>query len=317
MIDHDRLFKELLTTFFIEFLELFVPDVPAYLDRESLAFLDKELFTDVTSGDRYEADLVARAQVRGQESFFLIHLEHQAQPQATFGQRMFRYFARLYEQHNLPVYPIVLFSYDTPQRTEPTVHRVAFPSWTVLEFHYRVIQLQQYDWQVFQGTPNPVASALMAKMRMQPAERPIVKVEALRLLAALGLDAARQQLISGFVDTYLPLNLEEEQVFYKQLEQIQPREEEQVMEIVTSWMRQGIEQGREEGRAEGREQGMTDLIIMQLMQRFGPLAEADTARIRRLSGAQLQQLGMQVLQFAGPADLTAWLQAQPPRVPAE
>ncbi|NJO07919.1 MAG: DUF4351 domain-containing protein [Chloroflexaceae bacterium] len=98
-------------------------------------------------------------------------------------------------------------------------------------------------------------------------------------------------------------------------------EEEQVMEIVTSWMRQGIEQGREEGRAEGRaegrEQGMTDLIIMQLMQRFGPLAEADTAHIRRLSGAQLQQLGMQVLQFAGPADLTAWLQAQPPRVPAE
>ncbi|NJO07918.1 MAG: DUF4351 domain-containing protein [Chloroflexaceae bacterium] len=313
MIDHDRLFKELLTTFFIEFLELFVPDVPAYLDRESLAFLDKELFTDVTSGDRYEADLVARAQVRGQESFFLIHLEHQAQPQAAFGQRMFRYFARLYEQHNLPVYPIVLFSYDTPQRTEPTVHRVAFPSWTVLEFHYRVIQLQQYDWQVFQGTPNPVASALMAKMRMQPAERPIVKVEALRLLAALGLDAARQQLISGFVDTYLPLNLEEEQVFYKQLEQIQPREEEQVMEIVTSWMRQGIEQGREEGRAEGREQGMTDLIIMQLTQRFGPLAEADTARLRRLSGAQLQHLGMQVLQFAGPADLTAWLQAQPPR----
>ncbi len=27
MIDHDRLFKELLSTFFVEFLELFFPDL--------------------------------------------------------------------------------------------------------------------------------------------------------------------------------------------------------------------------------------------------------------------------------------------------
>lgn len=34
MINHDRLFKELLTTFFIEFLELFFPQVVAYLERQ-------------------------------------------------------------------------------------------------------------------------------------------------------------------------------------------------------------------------------------------------------------------------------------------
>ena len=57
MIDHDRLFKELLTTFFVEFLELFLPEVLAYLERDSIQFLDKEVFTDVTVGERYEADL--------------------------------------------------------------------------------------------------------------------------------------------------------------------------------------------------------------------------------------------------------------------
>ena len=51
MIDHDRLFKELLTTFFVEFLELFFPEVAAYLEPDSLEFLDKEVFTDVTSGE--------------------------------------------------------------------------------------------------------------------------------------------------------------------------------------------------------------------------------------------------------------------------
>lgn len=74
MIDHDRLFKELLTTFFIEFLELFLPEVLAYLERDSIQFLDKEVFTDVTAGERYEADLIVKAKFRGQEAFFLIHV---------------------------------------------------------------------------------------------------------------------------------------------------------------------------------------------------------------------------------------------------
>ena len=73
MIDHDRLFKELLTTFFGEFIDLFLPELARYLEGDSIEFLDKEVFTDVTAGERYE-DLIAKAQFQGQESFFLIHL---------------------------------------------------------------------------------------------------------------------------------------------------------------------------------------------------------------------------------------------------
>lgn len=32
-MDHDRLFKELLSTFFLEFVDLFLPNVSAVLDR--------------------------------------------------------------------------------------------------------------------------------------------------------------------------------------------------------------------------------------------------------------------------------------------
>jgi len=52
MIDHDELFKKLLTTFFIEFIELFLPSVAEYLDRDAIAFLPQEYFTDTTTGDR-------------------------------------------------------------------------------------------------------------------------------------------------------------------------------------------------------------------------------------------------------------------------
>ena len=135
MIDHDRLFKELLTTFFIEFLELFLPEILVYIERDSIEFLDKEVFTDVTAGVRYEADLLVKVKFRGQESYFLIHVENQAYKQADFDKRMFRYFSRLYEKFDLPVYPVVIFSYDSPKTTETNSHQVAFPNKVVLNFN--------------------------------------------------------------------------------------------------------------------------------------------------------------------------------------
>lgn len=113
-MDHDRAFKELLSTFFVEFVELFLPDMVSYLDTSSMEFLDKEIFTDVLAGEKHEVDLVVKARFRDQETFFLIHVENQASAQSNFPQRMFTYFARLHEKHALPIYPVALFSYDTP-----------------------------------------------------------------------------------------------------------------------------------------------------------------------------------------------------------
>src|SRR5215471_17951587 len=100
MTDHDRLFKELISTFFLEFLELFLPEVRAYVDAGSLEFLDKEIFIDVTSGGRHEVDLVAKLRFKEADAFFLVHIESQAQNQPDFGRRMHAYFARLHEKHN-------------------------------------------------------------------------------------------------------------------------------------------------------------------------------------------------------------------------
>ncbi|WP_445214816.1 hypothetical protein [Brasilonema sp. UFV-L1] len=43
MIDHDRLFKELLSNFFPEFIELFFPDISAEWERDSVQFLPLEV----------------------------------------------------------------------------------------------------------------------------------------------------------------------------------------------------------------------------------------------------------------------------------
>jgi hypothetical protein len=293
-MDHDRLFKELLTTFFAEFLQLFFPELAAYLDPDSVEFLDKELFTDVTQGDRHEADLVVRARFRGQGLCFLIHVENQAQPQMNFPRRMFGYFARLHEKYDLPVYPIAVFSYDAPLRPEPSAYRIDFPDLPVLTFQFRIVQLNQLAWRDFLDRTNPIAAALMAKMHMEPGERPRVKLACLRMLAQLQLDPARRELISGFVDAYLCLTMEQKREFESELQQIQPQEREGVMEIVTSW---------------GRE-AQCRLVLRQLRKRLGAVDRVTEERIEALPAEAIEQLAEALLDFSHRDDLESWLHAQ-------
>lgn len=201
---------------------------------------------------------------------------------------------------------MVLFSYNTPQRTEPSSHQVVFPDKTVLEFNYSVIQLNRLHWRDFLDQENPIAAALMAKMQIQPQDRPKVKLECLRLLATLHLDAAQMQLISGFIDTYLRLNPQEEQLFQVELGRMGLVEQEEVMKIVTSWMEQGLQQGKQEGK---QEEALL-LLLRQLNRRIGAIDSKLQEQICSLSISQLEELGEALLDFSDTSDLIAWLEQQ-------
>jgi hypothetical protein len=58
-ISHDQNFKELIATFFIEFLELFLPEVAAMIDPISITFLQQEYFVDLVEGEDKIVDLLA------------------------------------------------------------------------------------------------------------------------------------------------------------------------------------------------------------------------------------------------------------------
>lgn len=296
MIDHDRLFKELLSNFFPEFIELFFPDISAEWERDSVQFLPLEVITDVTEGEKKILDIVVQASLKSQDTLFIIHTEHQSYSQTGFNRRMFTYFARLHEKYALPIYPIVIYSHDSPKTPEPNSYRLELAKKIILEFNYDVIQLNQLHWQDFVNQRNPVASALMAKMRMSTTERPQVKLTSLQLLTSLRLNPARVQLISGFIDTYLELNSQEEVVFQEQLATIEPKEQEKVMQIVTSWMRQGEKQGE------------LKLLMRLLNRRLGEISPQLKGRIENLSTPELENLGEALLDFSSVADLEAWFE---------
>lgn len=289
MIDHDRLFKELISTFFVEFLELFLPQVVREIDRESIQFLPQEVFNDVTSGDKKEIDLLAQVRYQQQETYFLIHVENQSYSQSDFAKRMFKYFARLHEKYDLPIYPVVIFSFDEPQRREPENYQLAFSDLQVLDFNFQAIQLNQLRWRDYLTQSNPVAAALMAKMKIPPSERPQVKAECLRLLITLKLDPARMQLISGFVDVYLNLNGTEEELFQVTANNMGLLQEEKYMEIVTSWERKARQEGIQEGIQEAQETIAINLLREGLsVELVIKTTGLSLERVRELQGRLLQ-----------------------------
>ncbi|MBX9771281.1 MAG: hypothetical protein K2X29_07910, partial [Candidatus Obscuribacterales bacterium] len=117
MAEHDKLFKELLKSAFVEFLELFMPDVVKGIDRNCrIHFSDKEIFTDLTGGISLEPDLVAIAKYKGTKSMFIVHVEAQAKQESDFPRRMLYYYTWLHLKHRMPVYPIAICSYQTRKK---------------------------------------------------------------------------------------------------------------------------------------------------------------------------------------------------------
>ena len=311
MPDHDHAFKELLGEFFPEFIDLFFPQVATYLDRHSLEFQPQEIFADLTEGDTYEADVVVKAKFLDEDSCFIVHLEHQGVFGKNFDRRMFNYFSQLHRIYQMPVYPIVLFSHRSPREDGDRIYKVEFPDWEVLRFNYRAIRLNHLNWQEYAQMRNPVASALMAKMKMKRQERPLVKLECLKQMARLRLNAAQARMISGFVDTYLRLEAQEEEEFQRELDRIEPSQKEGVMEVVTSWMEAGIERGIERGIEQGIERGIErgerSLILRQLNRRFGSLPQLTQAQVEALSLERLELLGEALLDCTSLVELENWL----------
>jgi hypothetical protein len=154
-------------------------------------------------------------------------------------------------------------------------YQINFPDFEVLKFNYQVVQLNQLNWRDFLTRPNPVASALMSKMSIVPEDRPKVKAECLRLLVTLKLNPAKMQLISGFIDTYLRLNKIEVGTLIKE-------EKEEVMQIVTSWMEEGIERRIEREK---------NLILRLINKKFGQVDLELATKIRSLNIELIEALG--------------------------
>jgi predicted transposase/invertase (TIGR01784 family) len=182
----------------------------------------------------------------------------------------------------------VVFSFDKPFRAESDQYQVEVAGLKVLDFQFKAIQLNRMNWRDYLDQQNPVAAALMAKMKIAPEDRPKVKAECLRLMVTLKLDPAKMSLVSKFVDTYLQLDREEEKTFQAEVDKMDVAQKEEIMQVTTSWERKGIEQGIglgiEQGIGLGKVEEREAIALNMLKDNF-PLEQ-----ISRLTGMTIPEI---------------------------
>ncbi|WP_127582321.1 Rpn family recombination-promoting nuclease/putative transposase [Paenibacillus koleovorans] len=277
-VDHDRLFKELLQTFFGEFIHLFFPQAYEAIDFDQLKFLSEEVFTDVTAGERRRVDLLVETRLREEDVLILVHVEPQAYYQKLFAERMFIYSTRLYEKYRRRIMPIAIFSYDTP-RHEPSSFGWGFSFLEVLRYHFFSVELKKCNWREYIRQDNPVAAALLSKMGYTEEEKVQVKLEFLKMLVRMELDPARMQMIAGFFHNYLVLNEAEEQTLREEIRMLDRKVEDIVHNNLDYYwdkatLQRGVEQGMEEGLEKGIEQGLVQGKLEEARRIIGKFLEA-------------------------------------------
>ncbi|QKY68733.1 transposase [Lentibacillus sp. CBA3610] len=249
-IHHDQLFKDLIHTFFEEFLDAFFPEVHDMIDFHAVKPLSEEFFTDLMEGDTRRLDIVVETTLKETEAVIIIHVEPQSTKQTNFHERMYQYFSLLYHKYRKPIIPIAVFSYN--ENWEKKQYTMTFPFLNVLTFNYLTLHLRKKNWREFIKSNNPAAAALISKMGYTDDEKVQVKKEFLRMLVEMELNPAKQRLVYGFFEKYLILNETEEIQLNDEIKRMD--EADKIMEIPISYEEKGKEKGKEIGKAEEKKE---------------------------------------------------------------
>jgi hypothetical protein len=289
-ISHDQLFKELLRTFFREFMELFFPAVAARLDFSRVTFLDKEVFTDVPEGELRVPDVVAQVYtLDGVPEMVLMHVEVEARHRRSFGERMHEYYMLLRLRFRLPVFPVVIYLSRGAGGIGRERYAETIFDQPVLWFWYHRVAVRDLPAEPYLEGTNPLGYGLAALMRSSVLGPVELKVECLLRIARALIDEARKVLLSNYVETYLRLD-EEQQGRFEQLIR-QPAYQE-------------VEMVRSVYEIEGERRGKQEAALLLLREKFGELPEHTEARVRSLQPeAELEALLRAILHAHSLAEL--------------
>ena len=291
--DHDSPWKDALEHYFQEFLDLLFPVIHQQVDwSKGYSFLDKELqqiTADANSGRRYADKLIKVYARDGSETWVLIHVEVQGEPEDAFAERMYTYQYRLRDRYGVDVVSLAVLA-DTSPSFRPVAYHYArwgceltftFPSTKLIDWEGR--------WAELEASENVFALVVMAQIkakRLQDgASRKDIKVALTRLLFERGY--SREQIVRLFniIDWMIQLPKALEPEFVQAVHAI---EEEKHMPYVNTIERLGIEKGRQEAEQralESKRNAARKLISLtemndQLIAEIEELTVEEVARLR-------------------------------------
>ena len=297
----DQLFKELLHTFFREFIELFYPDVAARLDFDRVTFLDKELFTDLHEGSQREPDVIARVYtIEGEPELILMHVEVQANREREFSYRMYEYYIMLWLRYKIPIFPVALYlSPGAGGLTEESYTANLFGR-DILTFRYAVVSLPDLSADEYLELDNPLGTGLSAMMQPSQFGKLAQKYRSLMLLSSSSLDPARKSMLAYLVASNLILSVKDEAEFKEMIVKDQNSEANSMLDIDEMFrdLYKGIyeERGLAQGIQQGLIQGERNILLKLIRRKFGALPEDYNHKIETLdTEAELDELSYRIL----------------------
>ena len=292
LTDYDNPWKEALERYFPEFMAFFLADAAADIDwRRKYEFLDKELrqvTREAELGARRVDHLVRVHRQGGQETWVLVHVEVQGQPEPDFAERMYVYNYRLYDRHHRQVVSLAVLA-DETALWRPTGFGYALWGCEV-GITFPVIKLLDYRarWDELEASRNPFAVIVMAHLksletRQNDHERLAAKIWLTKRLYQRGYE--RQDIINlfRFIDWVIQLPEGLDEIFWRE---VQAMEEAEQMPYITSVERIGIRKGLEQGI----QQGQAELVLGMLNRRFGAVPSELEARLRTVPSDQMPAL---------------------------
>jgi hypothetical protein len=283
--DFDSPWKEALEYFLAPFLAFFFPQIHRDIDwsrgYESLNKEFQKIARAARSRRAYADALFKVWRLNGEESWLLIHIEVQGEPEQNFPLRMFRYNVRVFDRYNQTVVSLAVL---TDERLDWRPERFEYGDWGA-STGIRFLTSKLIDWRgreaELEVSTNPFARVVLAHVRaidtrQDPEGRRRYKIQLVKGLYRFGWNAEDVRQLFRVIDWMLALPGELEQGFQEDLHEW---EEEKRMPYITSVERYGMEKGRQEGRR----QELQAAIATALGVKFGSAGKRLATTVRKVT----------------------------------
>lgn len=274
---NDILWKGILEEVFEDFLRFVFPHADRMFDmNKGFTFLDKELSElypepDKDSSTRFVDKLVKVFMRDGREKYLLVHVEVQGQYDPEFPKRMFRYFYRIFDRHDLPVIPVAVFTGKDGKRMPDRYELIN--EGMELTYKFNTLYITDYKDDVLASSDNPFALVLLAAKNSlingKDSDQKLLrhKILVLNLLYEKGINKYKVDVILTFLNNYILFAKKEtNRIFMNEVDNKSGKINtmgiiEQLAEIrAEEGEKRGLEEGLEKGLEEGFEKGRMESV---------------------------------------------------------
>ena len=263
-VHYDELWKNIIEKLFPHFLAYFMPELYADVDlAQGYEFLDKELQKIKLKGKKGKklTDKLVKVRLKdGTEEWLLIHVEVQGTHEEDFDRRMFRYFYRLYDKHDVAITALAVLTYKTDRQYDFNYEVYG----SKVTYSYNTACIANYSEKEMQNSENPFALVCLAvqydNLYRDDEE---LKFNLKRNLIKILRDRfySKEEIIEllEFIDDALFItDTMKNQLFDEEATSIL---EEEKMAYVSGFRQRAINQGRQEGLIEGKMEGLMEGLM--------------------------------------------------------